>query len=134
MVWGPLGAGWLTGKYRRGQEVPSGSRLGDDSNRGLEALSRRGTDRTWRIVDTLVTVADEHGLTPVQAALAWVVDRPGITAALIGARTADQLRDSLTAADLHLDPAAAKLLDEVSAPPTPDYPYAFIDELSTRTD
>jgi aryl-alcohol dehydrogenase (NADP+) len=131
MVWGPLGAGWLTGKYRRDRTVPTGSRLGDDPNRGLEALSRRGTDRTWRIVETLRQVADEHGRTPAQTALAWVLDRPGITAALVGARTPEQLRSCLSAADLHLDPAATARLDEVSAPATPDYPYSFISELST---
>ncbi|GGQ71711.1 aldo/keto reductase [Couchioplanes azureus] len=130
MVWGPLGAGWLTGKYRRGQGLPSDSRLGDDPDRGLEAVSRRGTERTWHIVETLLEVADQHGLTPAQTALAWVMDRPGVTAALVGARTAEQLRQSLTAADLHLDPAATERLDAVSAPPTPDYPYAFIAEIS----
>ncbi|OJF11164.1 aldo/keto reductase [Couchioplanes caeruleus subsp. caeruleus] len=130
MVWGPLGAGWLTGKYRRGEGLPSDSRLGDDPDRGLEALSRRGTDRTWRIVETLLDVADQHGFTPAQTALAWVMDRPGVSAALVGARTAGQLRDCLAAADLHLDPAATQRLDAVSEPPTPDYPYAFIAEIS----
>ncbi|MFI5494743.1 aldo/keto reductase [Actinoplanes sp. NPDC051859] len=130
MVWGPLGAGWLTGKYRRDTDAPEGSRLGDDPNRGLEAFSRRGSDRTWRIIETLADVAAQHDLTSTHAALAWVTDRPGVTAALVGARTADQLRDCLQAADLHLDPAAVQVLDKVSEPPTPDYPYTFLTEIS----
>ena len=130
MVWGPLGAGWLTGKYRRDADAPSGSRLGEDPDRGLEAFSRRGTERNWRIVETLADVAAQHGLTSTHAALAWVMDRPGITAALVGARTADQLRTSLQAADLHLDSAAMEVLNEVSEPPTPDYPYTFLAEIS----
>ncbi|GAB1646527.1 aldo/keto reductase [Krasilnikovia sp. MM14-A1259] len=134
MVWGPLGAGWLTGKYRRDADAPSGSRLGDDPNRGLEAFSRRGTERNWHIVEALADVAAQHGLTSTHAALAWVMDRPGITAALVGARTADQLRTSLQAADLHLDPAAMEVLTKVSEPPTPDYPYTFLTEISAWND
>jgi aryl-alcohol dehydrogenase-like predicted oxidoreductase len=130
MVWGPLGAGWLTGKYRRDAGAPSGSRLGDDPNRGLEAFSRRGTERTWRIIETLEDVAAQHDLAATHAALAWVMDRPGVTAALVGARTADQLRSCLQAADLHLDPAATEVLNKVSEPPTPDYPYTFLTEIS----
>lgn len=130
LVWGPLGAGWLTGKYRRDAAAPAGSRLGDDPDRGLEAFSRRGTERTWRIVEELEQVAAEHALTPARAALAWVMDRPGVTAALVGARNPDQVRDCLRAADLHLDPGATARLDRVSEPPTPDYPYAFVTEIS----
>lgn len=130
MAWGPLAAGWLTGKYCRGEQPAAGSRLGDDPERGLEALSRRGTERTWRIVDTLRAVAAEHGLTPIQVALAWVLGRPGVTAALVGARTAEQLSASLCAAGLRLDGSATQVLDDVSEPSTPDYPYIFISEIT----
>jgi aryl-alcohol dehydrogenase-like predicted oxidoreductase len=130
MVWGPLGSGWLTGKYRRDERPPAGSRLGDDPGRGLEALDRRGTERTWRIVDTLLRVADGIGVPPAQVALAWVLQRPGVTAALVGARTAQQLATTLPAADLRLEPSAVAELDEVSAPATPDYPYRFVEEIS----
>ncbi|MEO3741968.1 aldo/keto reductase [Plantactinospora sp. B5E13] len=130
MVWGPLGAGWLTGKYRRDERPPAGSRLGDDPNRGLEALGRRGTERTWRIVETLVRLAGEAGVPPAQLALAWVLQRPGVTAALVGARTAGQLAASLPAAGLRLDQTIVAQLDEVSAPETPDYPYRFVEEIS----
>ncbi|MEV4710336.1 aldo/keto reductase [Micromonospora sp. NPDC049374] len=130
MVWGPLGAGWLTGKYRRDERPPAGSRLGDDPNRGLEALDRRGTERTWRIVDTLLRLAGEAGVPPAQVALAWVLQRPGVTSALVGARTPQQLTTSLPVADLRLDPALVAQLEEVSAPQTPDYPYRFVEEIS----
>lgn len=130
LVWGPLAAGWLTGKYRRDQPPPKDSRLGDDPDRGLEAWTRRATKRTWAIIEKLVAVAEGRGVTPAQAALAWVADRPGVGSALIGARRVEQLHESLAAADLHLDRAAAEQLDAVSAPPTPDYPYGLLADLA----
>jgi len=130
IVWGPLAAGWLTGKYRRDETPPAGSRLGDDPTRGSEAWDRRGTERTWAILDRLRAVAAEQGVTPAQAALAWVADRPGVAAPIVGARSVAQLRETLEAADLHLDPAATAALDEVSAPAIPDYPYHMLSEIA----
>ena len=128
LVWGPLGAGWLTGKYRRSERPPARSRLGHDPNRGLEAWDRRGTELTWTVIDRLQQVADQHEISPAQAALAWVADRPGVVSAIVGARTADQLRHTVAAGSLHLDPAATTRLDQVSAPRLPDYPYGYIAE------
>lgn len=133
IVWGPLGSGWLTGKYQRDTGPPRGSRLGDDPDRGIEAWGRRATERTWAIVDRVRTVAGELGVSPAVAALAWVADRPGVGAAIVGARTAEQLRATLPAASLHLPEDAAAALDEVSAPPLPDYPYRFAEEHSDVT-
>lgn len=130
ILWGPLGQGWLTGKYQRGVRPSAGTRVGDSPDSVLEAWDRRNNERTWTIVETLTKVAVGHGVTPAQAALAWAADRPGVTAPIVGARRADQLDETLAAADLHLDPAATAVLDAVSAPPTPDYPYGFIEEIS----
>ena len=128
LAWSPLGGGWLTGKYRRDEAPPARSRLGEDPNRGVEAWDRRGTERTWAVIDRLQQVAEEHGVSPAQAALAWVADRPGVTSAIVGARTADQLQQTVAAGSLHLDPAATTRLDDVSAPRMPDYPYGFVAE------
>lgn len=132
LVWGPMAAGWLTGKYARDTPPPRGSRLGDDPDRGLEAWSKRATERTWRIVDVLRDVAAAESITMAQAALAWVCARPGVSAAIVGARTVDQLQGSLGAGEARLSEDATARLDEVSAPPTPDYPYAFIEEMAQR--
>jgi aryl-alcohol dehydrogenase (NADP+) len=131
IVWGPLGSGWLTGKYKRDSRPPQGSRLGDNPNHpGIEGWDRRANERTWAIIDRLTAVAGELGVNPAVAALAWVADRPGVASAIVGARTADQLRETLAAASLHLPAQAAVALDEVSAPPLPDYPYSFVEEWS----
>lgn len=133
VVWGPLAAGWLTGKYERGaRPTTPGTRLGDNPTRGIEDWDRRGTEHTWRVLDRLRAVAADAGVSMAQAAIAWVADRPGVTSAILGARTAEQLRQTLPAGDLHLDPAATAALDEVSAPPTPDYPYGLIPEMAAR--
>lgn len=130
LLWGPLGQGWLTGKYRRGVRPSVGTRVGDSPDSVSEAWDRRNNEHTWTIVETLTKVAAEHGVTPAQAALAWAADRPGVTAPIVGARRADQLDETLAAADLHLDAAATRALDEVSAPSTPVYPYGFLERIS----
>ncbi|HKJ56842.1 MAG TPA: aldo/keto reductase [Nitriliruptoraceae bacterium] len=123
MPWGPLAGGWLTGKYQR-EERPSGdTRLGDDPDRGMEAYDRRNTDRTWAVLDVVAEVAEEAELTMAQVALAWLADKPAVTAPILGARTVEQLEASLDVADLHLDVAHMERLDEISAPDLPDYPY-----------
>jgi aryl-alcohol dehydrogenase-like predicted oxidoreductase len=130
LCWGPLGQGYLTGKYRRDQQPTAGTRVGESPDDVLEAWTRRNTDRVWTIVDGLRDVADGLGVTPAQAALSWVADRPGVTAPIVGARHADQLRETLSAADLRLDPAARERLDALSAPPAADYPYPYLAEIS----
>jgi len=126
--WGPLGQGWLSGKYSRDAAPAGATRLGEDPNRGVEAYPRRNVERTWRIVQAVEAVASEIGARPAQVALRWLADRPAVTAPLLGARTADQVADNLKAAAISLDDDQRKRLDEVSAPPTPDYPYRLLAE------
>ena len=125
----PLAGGWLTGKYRRGVAPTGASRLGEDPGRGLEAWERRGTERTWALLDALRERADRLGRTPAGLALAWVTGRPGVASALVGARTVEQLRSSLDGGREPLDPETRQALDALSAPVPPDYPYAFLDEI-----
>jgi aryl-alcohol dehydrogenase-like predicted oxidoreductase len=130
IVWGPLGAGWLTGKYRRSQPIPEGSRLGDDPGRGVEAWDRRGTEHTWTVVEAVREEAERLGLEMAQVALAWVADRPGVAAAIVGARNTGQLASTLTAVEVSLDDGTRQRLDAVSEPPVPDYPYALLRDMA----
>jgi aryl-alcohol dehydrogenase-like predicted oxidoreductase len=126
--WGPLGQGWLSGKYSRDSAPAGATRLGEDPNRGIEAYEKRNIDRTWRVVDAVQAVANELGVPPARVALRWLADRPGVVAPLVGARTVEQLRDNLFAADVSLDKGQRARLDAVSEPATPDYPYRLLAE------
>jgi aryl-alcohol dehydrogenase-like predicted oxidoreductase len=123
LPWSPLGGGWLSGKYSRDQRPTGETRLGEDPNRGMEAYERRGTERTWAIIDAVQKVAEDRGVSMAEVALAWVTDRPGVTSTILGARTTEQLEANLKAADLHLDPEEIAALDEASDPGAADYPY-----------
>ena len=123
LPWSPLGGGWLSGKYQR-DERPSGStRLGEDPERGMEAWERRGTERTWNIIDAVQKVAEDRGVSMAEVALAWVTDRPAVTSTILGARTTEQLDTNLRAADLHLTDDETAALDQASDLHASDYPY-----------
>ncbi|HVN13404.1 MAG TPA: aldo/keto reductase [Kineosporiaceae bacterium] len=120
LAWSPLGRGALTGKYRTG--TPADSRgasphLSAFVGQYLDAGSRR-------VVDAVVTAADGLGCSPVEVALAWVRDRPGVASVLVGARTAAQLQASLGSEEVELPPQIIAVLDEVSAP-SAAYPERF---------
>ncbi len=124
LSWSPLASGYLTGKYHRDDSRPSDTRAGQGSPLyNLTSANYENADVTWSAVDALRQVAKESDVTPGQAALSWVIDRPGVTSAIVGARTVAQLRESLNAADLHLDSRAIDILDEASAPTPAPYPY-----------
>lgn len=121
IVWSPLGWGRLTGKIRRGQPLPAGSRLHDTAGFAPPVLEQR----LYRVVDMLETIAAETGRTIPQIALNWLLQRPTVSTVLIGARNEQQLRDNLGAVGWALDPAQVARLDDASAvmPPYPYYPY-----------
>jgi aryl-alcohol dehydrogenase-like predicted oxidoreductase len=123
LPWSPLAGGWLTGKYRPDEAPTGATRLGENPRRGVEAYDRRNTDRTWRVLDALRSIAEARGVPTGVIALAWLVDRPAVTSVILGARTLEQLEDNLRAAELHLTPEEARTLDEASAPLVSDYPY-----------
>ncbi len=123
LPWSPLGGGWLSGKYQRDQRPTGATRLGDDPNRGMEAYDRRGTERTWNVVDAVQKVAEDRGVSMAEVALAWVTARPAVTSTILGARTLSQLETNLRAADLHLTAAETAALDAASDPHPVDYPY-----------
>jgi aryl-alcohol dehydrogenase-like predicted oxidoreductase len=124
LPWSPLGGGWLTGKYQRDERPTGATRLGEDPDRGVEAYDRRGrVERTWDVIDAVREVAEGRGASMAQVALAWLVDRPGVTSVILGARTEEQLADNLGAADLHLTEEETARLDAASDPGAADYPY-----------
>jgi aryl-alcohol dehydrogenase-like predicted oxidoreductase len=124
LPWSPLGGGWLTGKYRP-DALPTGTtRLGENPQRGVEAYDRRAPQhRTWDVVAAVEEVAERHGVSMAQVALAWLLARPGVSSVILGARTMAQLEDNLGAADVRLDPADLDRLDAASDPRPADYPY-----------
>ncbi len=117
LAWSPLGRGVLTGKYRSG--IPSDSRGASDHLAGF--VEPYLGPRVGAIVEALATAADGLERTPHEVALAWARDAPGVTSAIVGARTSDQLGASLAAEDLTLPPSIREALDEISAP-TAGYP------------
>ena len=112
LPWSPLGRGVLTGKYRGG--APSDSRGASEHLRGFVAPYLDEGSRS--VVDAVLTAADGLGTSPVAVALAWVRDRPGVVAPVVGARTTGQLRASLASEELVLPPEIRSALDDVSAP------------------
>ncbi|MDX6212488.1 MAG: hypothetical protein QOF82_1575 [Frankiales bacterium] len=118
LVWSPLAGGLLSGKYRRGQQPPEGSRVVQEWNEP----PIHDEERLYDIVDVLVEIAGSHGVSAAQVAIAWLLGRPAVTSVVVGARTIEQLRDNLAAAGLVLDPAERSRLNQVSRPPLL-YPY-----------
>nr|WP_319391067.1 aldo/keto reductase [uncultured Cohaesibacter sp.] len=119
VIWSPLACGLLTGKYRRGHPDPEGTRrvLGwtEPPVYDIETL--------YDIVEVLLEVANAYeGATPAQVALAWLISRPGVASAIVGARSDEQLADNLKAVDLTLDAEALDKLEKVSRKPLA-YPY-----------
>jgi aryl-alcohol dehydrogenase-like predicted oxidoreductase len=110
LPWAPLGRGVLTGKYRTG--TPADSR--GASQQLAPYVEQHRTERAARIVEAVVTAADGLGTSPLAVALAWVRDRPGVVAPVIGARDTGQLAGSLAAEELTLPPAIRAALDDVS--------------------
>lgn len=121
VVWSPLGWGRLTGRIRRGQPLPQGSRLHETAGFAPPV----DEERLYRVVDALEAVAAETGRTIPQIALNWLLTRPTVSTVLIGARNEAQLRDNLGAVGWALDDDALARLDAASAvtPPYPYYPY-----------
>jgi aryl-alcohol dehydrogenase-like predicted oxidoreductase len=118
LVWSPLAGGLMSGKYRRGQDGPAGSRhVG-----AWDEPPVRDPEALYDVIDVLVEVGEEHGVSAAQVSLAWLLTRPGVTSLLVGARTDEQLADNLAAADLELTDEQIDRIEKVSRPPLL-YPY-----------
>jgi aryl-alcohol dehydrogenase-like predicted oxidoreductase len=112
LAWSPLGRGVLTGKYRSG--TPADSRAASPHFTGF--VQPYLEERARGVVEAVATAASGLGVAPLEVALAWVRDRPGVTSAIVGARTAAQLLGSLAVESLELPDEIRAALDEVSLP------------------
>jgi aryl-alcohol dehydrogenase-like predicted oxidoreductase len=118
LVWSPIAGGLLSGKHRRNQSAPEGTR----QFAGWTEPPIRDEDRLWNIVDALVEIGESRGVSAAQVALSWLIGRQGVTSVIIGGRTEAQFRDNLASADLKLSAEERKRLDDVSLPWL-QYPY-----------
>lgn len=127
VAWGPMAGGFLTGKYQPGQRKLAGTRSEEDWvwQAGSFAASAD------QALVTLLDAARQLGRTPAQVALRWVVERPGVTAAIAGARTAAQFRDNLGAVGWVLPDEVRRRLDEVSRLPD-RFPESFEKNMHER--
>ncbi|MDP8931975.1 MAG: aldo/keto reductase [Actinomycetota bacterium] len=127
LVWSPLAGGLMSGKYRRDQDGPEGSRQLSE----WDEPPVRDTEALYDVIDALVEIGEAHGVSAAQVALAWLLTRPAVTSLIIGARTDEQLQDNLAAADLELTDDEVARIEEVSRPPLL-YPYWH--QLKTASD
>jgi aryl-alcohol dehydrogenase-like predicted oxidoreductase len=111
----PLGAGMLTGKYRRGQEPPADSRFGWGGY-GQMYQRRYWSERMFDVVEAVAEVGGELGASAAQVALAWLLAQPGVSAPIVGASRPEQLEDSVRALDIGLSGDQQDRLAQVSEP------------------
>lgn len=117
LVWSPIAAGLLSGKYRRGV-VPDGGR----HLSGWDEPPVYDTDKLYDTIEVLVEIAEARGVPVPQVALAYTIGKPGVTSVIVGARTDEQLQQNLGAADLQLTDEEIARLDDISRSPLP-YPH-----------
>jgi aryl-alcohol dehydrogenase-like predicted oxidoreductase len=124
--WSPLRGGWLSGRYKRGMAGPEeGSRVHTAGKLGWsETWEVYANERTWAIIDEMFEIADEMGVEPVQVALRWLIQRPGVTAPIIGVRTMAHLESNLGAVGWELSGDQMRKLNTISDI-KPPYPYDF---------
>jgi aryl-alcohol dehydrogenase-like predicted oxidoreductase len=121
ITWSPLASGWLTGAWRKGKEPPSSmraERLPDRFDLSLPANQRK-----LEAAEALAQLADEIGISLIHMALAFVLNHPAVTAAIIGPRTEEHLKSQLGAIDVRLDDALLDQIDEI-VPPGTNFSYA----------
>jgi aryl-alcohol dehydrogenase-like predicted oxidoreductase len=126
--WGPLGGGFLSGKYRRGEEPPEDSRIAGAPDEFEEAWTRRSVERNWRTLDVISEISEQTGRSYAQISLNWLLRQEGVTASIIGARRMEQLEDNLGAAGWELSEEQVAQLNKASAIEDV-YPYRFIREM-----
>jgi aryl-alcohol dehydrogenase-like predicted oxidoreductase len=112
--WSPLAGGWLTGKYRRGTDLPTGGRAARVPDRFDYGLPEN--QRKLDLVEDLLKVAADAGLSLTHLAMAWVLEHPAVTSAIIGPRTMEQLVELLLAADVQLSDSILDAIDEIVPP------------------
>jgi aryl-alcohol dehydrogenase-like predicted oxidoreductase len=118
LVWSPLAAGLLSGKHRRGEPTPEGTR----QFAGWTEPPIRDEEKLWNIVEALVEIGEARGVSAAQIALAWLLERPAVSSLVVGGRNEEQFRDNIAAVSIHLTEDERKMLNAVSEIPL-IYPY-----------
>jgi len=128
LVWSALGGGFLSGKYKRGEAPPEGTRFGEAGQ-----FVVFDQEEAHDVVDAVRKVADRHGCSPARVAIAWTMAQPAISSVIIAARKLEHLDDNIAAADLKLTDEDFKELHEASDPGTP-YPKWMVLQLDQAED
>ncbi|MFG1999849.1 aldo/keto reductase family protein [Spirillospora sp. NPDC048911] len=115
IVWSPIAQGVLSGKYKPGQPLPAGTRATDEKG-GADMVRRYLNDETLTRVQNLQPIAGELGLTMAQLAVAWVLQNPNVSAAIVGASRPEQVRDNVKAAGVKLDADVLRRIDDALGP------------------
>ena len=116
LTWSPLSGGALSGKYRRGKPAPKGARLSDS---GVDEK------KTYDIVDELEKIGKAHDASITQAALNYLLRKPGASSVIIGIRTPEQIADNLKTVEWEMTADEVARLDKISMPPS-IYPYNYL--------
>ncbi|NYJ75895.1 aldo/keto reductase [Allobranchiibius huperziae] len=116
LAWSPLSGGWLSGRFRKGQEMPTTNRTKMMPKRF--DLSTPANQRRLDAVEDLAVLAEQTEITLIELALAFVMQHPGVTSAIIGPRTMEQLDSQLSSLDVHLSAEVLDRIDEIVAPGT----------------
>jgi len=127
VAWGPLGGGFLSGKYRKDHKPSQASdgRLAVTPDEWEESWARRATERNWNILSAVADIAAAHGCPESQVALAWVLAQPAVASVIVGARTVEQLEMNLLASELRLGMEEVSTLSKASQVPVA-YPYRAV--------
>jgi aryl-alcohol dehydrogenase-like predicted oxidoreductase len=119
LPWSPIAGGLLSGKYRRGQPAPEGTRFADPA----PFLAKRFTKESFDVIEPLQAIASEKGVPLSQLALAWVVQQRGVTSPIIGPRTLGQLEDALASLEISLNAEDLQRIDAIIPPGTHVAPF-----------
>ncbi len=129
LPWGPLGGGFLTGKYKK--EKPTTGRIATTADDTEESWARRNLDKNWKIVETIQLLANKYESTPSQIAIAWILSKSVVSSVILGVRTQAQLADNLEATNLELSQEDLIELNTLSSLPEL-YPYRMIADYGGR--
>jgi aryl-alcohol dehydrogenase-like predicted oxidoreductase len=127
LPWSPLAGGFLSGKYRREEVPPEGSRFAKWKDR----FDKRATERNWNVLGEVGEVGKALGASHSQVSLAWLLEQPQVSSVILGVRTLAQLEDGLKAVELTLPRELSSRLGEASAPDL-HHPYDFLREIDGR--
>ena len=122
VAWGPLGGGFLSGKYDPGKKPDTQTRLAVSKDAQEASWKNKATAKNFDIIAAVKEIAAVKGATPAQISLAWLLARSGLSAPILGARSTKQLEENLKAAELKLTADELQRLDDVGSAP-PEYPY-----------